>query len=61
MKNILLGFEVLTAAAMKSTVLDGNPMQLGENPMFRRNISSQSSGLKGKPSNKPAEVGRKLN
>jgi hypothetical protein len=59
-KNILVAFEVLTAVVMKSTVLDCNPMQFGENPMFRRNISP-FSGLKSNPSKKPAEAGRKLN
>jgi hypothetical protein len=36
-------------------------MYFGDSPMFQRNILSHSSGLKRKPSKKPAEVCSKLN
>jgi hypothetical protein len=51
----LVGFEILTAMTMKSSVFWDVTLQSGENQLtFWRRLSAPSSGLKSKLSKKPA-------
>jgi hypothetical protein len=55
---------VFTAVTMKVTkqysLVGCDAVYFGENPTFRRNVQTQSSGSKSKSSKKPVEAGGKL-